>query len=724
MNRFAVTSTAITAWVLCSLGLVSQTVAAALDLTDAVIVVTSGARPPAEKMAASILAEEVARRTGIKLPISKAWPTDDKRPVIAVTTQARVADWSRRTLHQDVKFPPPARSEAYAISIDKQCQGAPTVFVIGADARGAMFGTGRLLRELQWAKSTIKLDAAFATQSAPEYAARGHEMGYRARANSYDAWSPDQFEQYIREQIVFGMNCLQGIPFEDSRHSQHMQVSREEMNQALGTICARYDIDYWVWTPIEFSLTNDSMRQAELDRHERFYRSTPRLDAVFVPGGDPGDNPPELVLPFMEDLARLLVLHHPKAKLWISLQDFDEVQVRYVMDYVANKQPEWFGGVVADTSALSVRETRLQLPKNYSLRWYPDITHTVECRFPVSWWDPAYSVTLGREPTNPRPIAYTSLFRRIAPHTDGFSTYSDGINDDVNKAVWSMLGWDSQQGIREMLTQYTRFHFGAHAAQDAADGLIGLENNWHGGLADNAAVDGVLMLWQQLESKYPELLANWRFQQHLLRAYYDAYTRHRLIYEQQIERKALSLLGQAPEIGASVAINQAQNVIAQATSQPCQPKWRARAAELADALFESIGYQTSVDLYGASGAERGCVMDFIDRPLNDRWWLEQEFSRIRDLASEQEKLARIEAIRTWDEPGPGSYYDDVGNVARSPRVIRGEDVNTDPECRHHDTPGHSWVDDGRSRRRLAWLHHMRWPVGLDYDGLDPAATYV
>ncbi len=32
-------------------------------------------------------------------------------------------------------------------------------------------------------------------------------------------------------------------------------------------------------------------------------------------------------------------------------------------------------------------------------------------------------------------------------------------------------------------------------------------------------------------------------------------------------------------------------------------------------------------------------------------------------SSEPEKLARLERIRTWEHPGAGSFYDDVGNIA-------------------------------------------------------------
>jgi hypothetical protein len=71
----------------------------------------------------------------------------------------------------------------------------------------------------------------------------------------------------------------------------------------------------------------------------------------------------------------------------------------------------------------------------YRLRWYPDISHTVRCQYPVEWWDPAFALTLGREPPNPRAGDYASIFRLQARQTDGFVTYSEGLNDDVNNTI-------------------------------------------------------------------------------------------------------------------------------------------------------------------------------------------------------------------------------------------------------------------------------------------------
>ena len=454
------------------------------------------------------------------------------------------------------------------------------------------------------------------------------------------------------------------------------------------------------------------------------YQSCPRLDGVFFPGGDPGDNPPDLVIPFLKDIAAVLARYHPKARVWVSLQGFDKDKCERFMSFVEKEMPAWLGGLVAGPSSPPIGMTRLRLPRQYKLRWYPDITHTVRCQFPVEWWDPAFALTLGREPPNPRPSDCATIFRLYAPYTDGFLSYSDGMHDDLNKAMWSMLAWDSRRDVRSMVVEYARFFLGAEVAEEAADGLLGLENNWRGSLALNGGVGGTLALWQGLEKREPRLLQNWRFDLHLLRAYYDAYVRHRLIRETSLEQEAMAALAKAGQIGAEQAMSAAFDVLQREDTEPAQLQRRQRILDLAEMLFQSIGYQTSVKKYHSSGAERGCILDFLDHPLNNRWWLEDEFVKVRAMAGEGEKLARLEQIASWENPGPGCYYDEVGHVGKSPRVIRGEGLNTDPEVLRHDNPEHAWWDSGMSRQRLSWQHYARWPVGVWYEGLDPKARYV
>jgi hypothetical protein len=703
---------------------------AEIDLSRAVVVVRSAGRGPAETTAAVVLVEEIEKRTGLRLSVREDWP--DGAPVIALSVRDGRTPWTERLTRRmsgpspnGNVDPPESRPEGFALVVLPATQTEPAgAFVMGADDRGVLFGVGRLLREIEYRPGGMGLNGALRVAAAPEYPLRGHQLGYRARANSYDAWTPRQYEQYIRELAVFGANAIENIPFEDDMKGPLMPVPREEMNRALSEICARYNLDYWVWTPADFPLGDAARRQAMLERHEALYRACPRLDAVFFPGGDPGDNPPERVIPFLKELALRLEKTHPQARIWVSLQGFDRAKALAFTDFIGKEAPAWLGGLVAGPSSPPLWETRPRLAARYGLRWYPDITHTVRCQFPVEWWDPAFALTLGREPVNPRPADSANLFRLYAPYTTGFLTYSDGIHDDVNKQVWSLLGWDSRSDVRGMLVQYARFYFGPDVAEAAADGLLGLENNWRGSLALNAGVDGVLALWQDLERRHPRLADDWRFQMHLMRAYYDAYTRHRLLHETRLEAEAMAALAGAERIGAQAAMDQARAILRKAQTQPTHPEWRRRIDELAEALFKSIGYQTSVKRFHASGAERGCIMDFIDYPLNNRWWLEDEFAKVEGLAGERERLDRLETIRTWEQPGPGSFYDEVGHVGKSPRVLRGEQINTDPEGFRHENPEHSWWDDGMSRRRLSWQHHLRWPIAVVYEGLDPKARYT
>jgi hypothetical protein len=463
------------------------------------------------------------------------------------------------------------------------------------------------------------------------------------------------------------------------------------MNRRMSDICDRYGLDYWVWTPADFDLNDQAVRDAMLDKHEALYRECKELTGVFFPGGDPGHNLPELVLPFLEDIAKRLIAIHPDARVWLSLQWFNRQQIETIFAYLDEKSPTWLGGLVAGPSSPPVPLTRLRLDKKYKFRLYPDITHNKLCQYPVPWWDQAYVLTLGREAINPRPVQYTHIFQRVAPYSDGFITYSDGVHDDVNKTIWSALGWDPSQNPRDILVEYARFFFMPTVAEDAADGMLALERSW---------------------------------QMNVLRAYYDAYTRKRLLRESHLEELANAALATAGKIGADTAMQRAMGILKQEPVDESLLEGRRRIEQLCEAVFDSIGLQTSVEKYHASGAERGACLDFVDYPLNNRWWLEDEFARIAAMPTESDKLARLEVIRTWETPGPGSFYDDLGNVLKSTHVIRGGNRSGPDELQADRTPTFWWWDDGMSRARLSWQCTLDWPLGVMYEGLDPQASYT
>jgi hypothetical protein len=276
-----------------------------IELHRATIVVRAGTLPEGERTAASMLVDEISKRCGVRLPVSTSWPSGGA--VIAMTSQAQVAGWKRQPLGGAE-----LRAEGYRLVTERNA-GSPVVWITGADARGALFGAGRLLREIDWARGSFWLNGALDVETSPAYAIRGHQLGYRAQANSYDAWDPAQFEQYIRELTWFGANSIEGIPFQDDRPTPVMKYSRREMNKAIGEICHRYGLDYWLWLPADFDLRDIAARDKLIGQCGELYQDCPAVAGIFFPGGDPGNNPPELVLPFLEDLGRqVLPIHRLK----------------------------------------------------------------------------------------------------------------------------------------------------------------------------------------------------------------------------------------------------------------------------------------------------------------------------------------------------------------------------------------------------------------------------
>jgi hypothetical protein len=491
-----------------------------------------------------------------------------------------------------------------------------------------------------------------------------------------------------------------------------MKYPREEMNITLSKICEKYDADYWIWTPASIDLKDRRLRQEELDKHRSLYQQIPRLNGVFFPGGDPGENHPADVLPFLEDLAIELKRYHPNAGMWISLQGFDEEKVDYFFNYLNKKNPDWLTGLVNGPSSPPINEERKRLPKKYKIRHYADVTHSVRCSYPVKQWDQAFALTLGRECTNPQPLYYAGVHNQYAGDTDGFLTYSDGAHDDVNKVTWSQMGWNTRNDVKNVITAYCNFFFGSVVANEAADGIFALEQNWIGPIASNENIRNTLALWKKLEAGNPHLASNWRWQQLVMRAYYDAYIQERNSYEKNLEVQANAILANAKTIGADKAMDEALAIVQKADKEFVGQDLKQKTVKYLDDLFYSVGLQTSVKKYHASGAQRGCVLDFIDYPLNNRWWMEDEFKKIKELKTEGEKLAKLDFIRTYEAPGDGSFYDNISS--NDAKHVTSE---TD------DAIDYLWDNDGLSRKRLS-SQLFQFTPELQYNELDPNTRYL
>jgi hypothetical protein len=706
----------------CWLVLCAGAIAGAADLSSAVVVVPKEQSPQVAK-AVTMLVEEVEKRTGIRWQVSDV-AHDALSTAIVIT---RPAD-----LPQDA-----SRPEGFELKVSKHEKGT-RVEISAQDDRGLLFGIGQLLRSVRMNPGSIEIDDHLSLAEAPKYPLRGHQLGYRPKTNSYDAWDLPQWEQYYRDLAVFGCNAVELVPprTDDAASSPHFPRPQLEMMTGMSQLADDYGLDVWIWYPaLDKDYGDPKTVEFALEEWGRVFKALPRIDAVLVPGGDPGHTPPKLLMPMLEKQTALLHQTHPKAQMWVSPQGFTTEWLNDFLDIVSKEEPKWLTGVVfAPQVRIPLPELRKLVPDRYPIRHYPDITHTRQCQYPVDAWDVAYAITSARECINPRPVAQAQIFRLLQPHTIGFLTYSEGCNDDVNKFVWSGLGWDPDRDVLDILRDYSQYFIGPKFRDTFAQGLLALERNWQGPVIANEGIDVTLEQFQDMErGPHRADPANWRFQQALYRAYYDAYVRRRLIYETDLEGQTIEKLRAAPEVGANKAMDEAEAILARADTQRVAADWRKRVFELADDLWKSIQMQSSVSRYGAISVDRGASLDTVDYPLNNRRWLAARFKKLRELATDDERLAGLNEIVRWTDPGPGGFYDDLGNISRQPHLVAGGTFAADPGAYRRNKTGFEEGEDPDDRDlvggpwRMSWidLAEALWdqPLRLHYDGLDPTASY-
>ncbi|MBN9658685.1 MAG: hypothetical protein J0H49_10945 [Acidobacteria bacterium] len=675
----------------------------AADLSQAVVVAPS-ALSPVEKKAAQVLVEEVAKRSRLQ------WP------IVAAPTAGRPSITLRRN---------PAGGPADGFTI--RTSGA-SVEILGNDERGTLFGAGRLLRELRMYRDSVILPDGFQITTAPKYKLRGHQLGYRPKTNSYDAWTAAMWDQYIRDLAIFGTNAVELIPprSDDDADSPHFPIPQMPMMVEMSKILDSYGMDVWVWYPAMDRDYNDPATVTKaIDEWAEVFKKLPRLDAVMVPGGDPGHTKPDALMALLEKQAASLRKYHPKAQMWVSPQGFDQ---KWMDEFysILDKQPAWLTGIVHGPQVrVSIQELRRRVPARYGIRNYPDITHSVQCQFAVPNWDAPEAFTHAREGINPRPTEMRAIFHDQQPSTIGFLTYSEGCNDDVNKILWSEMGWNPDVDLTAALREYARYFIDARFDESFAEGLLGLEKNWQGALATSTSVEPTFSLFQSLERQAsPADLLNWRFQQALYRAYYDALNRRRWLSETATEESAMNALRDFPRSGSLAAMDAASRILHE--PGPVSPL-RQRVFELAEALYQSVRMQLSVERYKAIGRDRGATLDNIDTPFNNRNWLDKRFAAIRSMPDEPSRRNALREIVQWTDPGPGGFYDDLGNPAAQPHLVRPKTYEQDPGSllsprnafARTSAPGVDW--------RISTMSHAEvmydGPMEMLYPHLDPAASY-
>src|SRR5437660_8693062 len=157
------------------------------------------------------------------------------------------------------------------------------------------------------------------------------------------------WEQYVRDLAVFGCNAVELIPprSDDAVDSPLFPLPPLRMMAEVSRLAGEYGLDVWVWYPaMDRDYSNPKTVAFALKEWGEVFKALPRIDAVFVPGGDPGHTEPKHLMALLARQAENLHRYHPRAQMWVSPQGFNREWLEEVYEILRKDQPAWLKGLV------------------------------------------------------------------------------------------------------------------------------------------------------------------------------------------------------------------------------------------------------------------------------------------------------------------------------------------------------------------------------------------
>jgi len=649
-----------------------------------------------QTIAAEFLCDEISRRTDVAVSVAGTVPPNTQPTVFMGT----VAEFP-------VSYPAPKGMnvpeipDGFGLSVDTRTRQAPTIYIIGRDERGVLFGAGMLVRRLNIGRNTINIDEHLQVTSAPHSRIRGHKL--LPEQHDFIDWNswPDK-SQLVKDMVIFGTNTF------------NLNRFHNPIDEQLSRMLEAYGLDLW----LTFGGGRVMSINNVADVRDEFGHLT-GIDAVSIPGGDSSGTPEHRVLiPQIARFGPAFKQCFPKATVWFSNQcgqDHAKEDNDFIFDFLNRTQPAWLEGMsYGPWTKMDIAELRRRLPAQYKIRLKADICHNRGCMFPVPKWDRAMARAWGRNGISVMPRMMAAIHRAMIEHTEGFVAYNHtGVVNDLNKFVWSARAWDPNTPVYNILYDYGKVFFGYEHAETVAQGLLMLEDNWTGRLEHNNSPLRALEHWKTLVTDMggaDAVAENWRLELYLTKAYIDAQVKRKYDAEMRCERNAYKALADARNQTASQAIKTARSSLAEV-----------------DTSFQSKeDFRREMERWGLRRyGDMDEILDNMYHALNDRQWLDSQFDEILDMDSESDRLAAIDSIIDWENPGPGGFYDNLGVVGMQPHLVRARRWEDDPGFDYSPIEFNMHKPNSNLRHSMLVSAVTRYdnPLVMRYKGLDPDARY-
>ncbi len=424
-----------------------------------------------------------------------------------------------------------------------------SVRIVGADARGLLYGVGRFLRESRCDAEGFT-PGAWRGQDAPELPFRAIYFATHFHNFYHDA-PIDEVNRYIEDLALWGYNRL--LVWYDMHHftgfDDPAAVKMRERLRAILSAAKAIGLEAglgvlgnegYATTPTELRLTAPTQIEIRGMYGVEVCPSKPGgLDLIlsnirreledFRPVGvdflsiwpyDQGGCGCEQCKPWgangflkcaqpVAEMARKL---YPRVKIvlstWLLDAKLDEGEWSG-LTRAFEKRPAWLDYILADSHTTYPRYPLDHgVPGGLPLINFPEIS-----MWGMGPW--------GGYGANPLPGRFQGLWDSVRDHVSGGFPYSEGIYEDINKAAYARFYWKRDTPAMDTVRRYAAFEFSPDVAEDVARAVAILEKNHTRPATDAGSAEAFDLLQRADVKLLPKVRAAWRWRVLYLRALLD-----------------------------------------------------------------------------------------------------------------------------------------------------------------------------------------------------------
>lgn len=690
-----------------------------------------------EARVAEILRERITRRSRVTVKVTGEGSSGADLRIVLGRRSANGGKFKELAERHGLVLPGVARTapEGYAVKL-VTVEGKPLLIVEGADARGVLYAAGEVLRQLTYGGDYVTIGAVDMS-AAPAYRYRGssaNQGGTMRELTGARSWTAKEWQDYFLDFAFSGANIgyAGGRQFEYLHEFGLMTVGGCRPNQFHGEIPEAWKaggLESWEGTDWVCPSVPEA-RAALMQQWDEEFARTENHEILRFYAGDPGgcrcprcEPWGKTFIELCEEVAAIWHEHHPDTIIQIANQDLSNEGDKAIFAYL-NAQPRtWLQGIAygPGSNALSsyfrdeLREDLIEypgvgpvnrylaeilnnIPKEQTITHYSDVSHWIRSQYNLEHPDPYLMKAYNRRTFHTRPAAFYRIFQNIMPFSEGDIIYSEGFHDEFHQYMWNRLLWNPNRTLDDVLAEYCTYYFGREAAPLMAEALLQLEKNLEAPLASNEGIDRYYLLVKEAGWKMPPNLMNdnFRWMLHMQKAALDKYFQLKLRRELARENALQSLASGNPD----EAVSRGQMLIA----EPLEDGDMAALKEEARRVGEESERVEGLRNEGYFATEQ---------PLTSLGWTEKQYASAAE-ASGDARATLLNQLAHYEDAGPGGFYDDAGNTAKQPHLIKGSSYDAAARMDPNNRPSQNTIAYGGDEARGVAFH---------YADLDPTADY-